>query len=120
MANASKGVSVQIQNLQQRNWYINKGQALYLCPSSVTISSFFNLSHDQEVVIVLGKPIGRIILEYGFSFVTKSGHGLRPGEAEAIRLISKHVSVPVPEVYYTNFISEYNECIEMSLIPGLH
>ena len=118
MVDASEGVPFQIQNLQEGKRYIKRGQTLFPCPSFVNISTFFDLAPDEEVVIVLGKPMGRIILEYDFSFVTKSGHGVRPAEAEAMRLISKHTSVPVPEVYYTKFISEYNGFIEMSLIQG--
>ena len=40
-------------------------------------SNFFNLALDEEVVTVLGKPMGRIILEYDFSLVTKSGYGYK-------------------------------------------
>lgn len=49
--------------------------------------------------------------------VTKSGHGVRRAEAEAMRLVSKHPSVPVPEVVSTNFGHGYGS-IEMTLILG--
>ncbi|ODM20326.1 hypothetical protein SI65_03379 [Aspergillus cristatus] len=35
-----------------------------------------------------------------------------------MRLVSKHTTVPVPEVYHTNFSSESNGSIEMSLVQG--
>lgn len=65
-------------------------------------SNFFDLAPDEEVVTVLGKPMGRIILEYDFSLVTKYGFGVQPAEAEAMRLISNYTSVPAPEVYHTD------------------
>ncbi|KAB8214223.1 hypothetical protein BDV33DRAFT_196274 [Aspergillus novoparasiticus] len=73
---------------------------------------------SEGVVTVIHKLCARVVLEYDFSFVTKSGFGVRPAEAEAMRLISKYTSVPAPKVYHTNFSSEYKESIEMSLIQG--
>lgn len=49
--------------------------------------------------------------------MAKSGHRVRPAEAEAMRLVSKHTSVPVPEVIFTNFDHDYRS-IEMTHIPG--
>lgn len=118
MTDISEGVRFSKQNLKEGNRYIKRGQTLFPCPSSVDASTFFDLAPDEEVVTVLCKPMGRIILEYDFSIVTKSGHGVRPAEAEAMRLISKYTTVPVPKVYHTDFSDEYDGFIEMSLIPG--
>ncbi|KOS45654.1 hypothetical protein ACN38_g3381 [Penicillium nordicum] len=118
MIDIPEGVPFQTQNLQEGSRYIKRGQTLFPCPSSLNVSNFFDLAPDEEVVTVLGKPMGRIILEYDFSIVTKSGHGVRPAEAEAMRLISRFTTVPVPEVYHMNFSSEYNGLIEMSLVQG--
>ncbi|KAB8210130.1 kinase-like domain-containing protein [Aspergillus parasiticus] len=107
-----------MQNLKQGNRYIKKGGKLFPCSSSVNTSTFFDLAPEEEVVNVIHKLCASIVLEYDFSFVTKSGFGVRPAEAEAMRLISKYTSVPAPEVYHTNFSSEYKGAIEMSLIQG--
>lgn len=118
MVDVSEGVPFQTRNLQVGSRYIKKDQMLFPCPSSVNAGNVFELAPDEEVVTVLDKPMGRIILEYDFSLVTKSGHGVRPVEAEAMRLISRHTTVPVPKVYQAGFSSEDNGFIEMSLIQG--
>ncbi|KAE8323535.1 kinase-like protein [Aspergillus sergii] len=102
----------------QGNRYIKKGGKLFPCPSSVNTSTFFDLAPDEEVVTVIHKLCARIVLEYDFSFVTKSGFGLRPAEAEAMRLVSKYTSVAVPQIYHTNFSCEDDGFIEMSLVQG--
>lgn len=84
MMDISKGVPFQTQNLQEGKQFIKRGQTIFRCPFSVNASNFFNLAPDEEVVTVLGKPMGRIILEYDFSLVTKSGFGVLPAEAEAM------------------------------------
>ncbi|CRG87972.1 hypothetical protein PISL3812_04994 [Talaromyces islandicus] len=61
--------------------------------------------------------MGRIVLEYDFSYVVKSGRGVRYAEAEAMRLVSKHTSVPVPEVLFKSFSPDHGS-IEMTIIPG--
>ncbi|OJJ31906.1 hypothetical protein ASPWEDRAFT_745350 [Aspergillus wentii DTO 134E9] len=94
MVDLSEGVPFSKQNLHEGNRYIKRGQTLFPCPSSVNASTFFDLAPDEEVVSVLAKPMARIILEYDFSIVTKSGHGVRPAEAEAMRLISRYTTVP--------------------------
>lgn len=96
MANPSDGIPFLLENLRQGHRYIKIGKTLFPCPPSADIS---DLPLDQEIITVLSKQMGRIILEHDFSYVTKSGHGVRPAEAEAMRLVSKHTSVPVPEVF---------------------
>lgn len=95
MSKTATAVPVSIQNYQEGRRYIKKDQLLYACSSPVDILS---LSPSQEVIIVSSKQIGRLVLEHDLSYVTKSGDGVRPAEAEAMRLVSQYTSVPVPEV----------------------
>lgn len=118
MSDVSKGVPFCVQNLQQGGRYIKRGTTLFPCPSSVNISSFFDLAPGDEVVTVLAKPMARLVLEYDFSVVIKSGHGVEPAEAEAMKLVSRHTSVPVPKVYDTNFKDINKGSIEMSPVQG--
>lgn len=114
MTEPSGGIPFRMQNMRKGNRYIKKGNTLFPCSSLENIS---DLPPDQEVITILSKQIGRIVLEHDFSYVTKSGHGVRPAEAEAMRLVAKHTSVPVPDVTYTKFGQDYGS-IEMTLIPG--
>jgi hypothetical protein len=114
MTDPSSGVPFQIQNLREGNRYIKKDKTLYPCPPFVDILS---LPPNQEVITVLSKQMGRLVLEHDFSYVTKSGHGVRPAEAEAMRLVSKHTSVPVAEMFFKSFSPDHGN-IEMTLIPG--
>lgn len=115
MSKTATAVPISIQNYQEGSRYIKKDQLLYDCPSPVDILS---LSPSQEVIPVLSKQIGRLVLEHDFSYVTKSGYGVRPVEAEAMRLVSQHTSVPVPEILFKSFGSDYGN-ITMTLIPGM-
>lgn len=115
MSETTTGVPSLVQNYQEGNRYIKENQLLYACPSPVDILS---LSPSQEVITVLSKQIGRLVLEHDFSYVTKSGHRVRPVEAEAMRLVSQHTSVPVPEVLFKIFGPDYGN-IDMTLIPGM-
>ena len=108
MDDVSQGIPFKINDLQEGERYIKKGQTLFPCPSSVSISNIINLPPDEEVVTMLAKPMARLVLEYDFSIVTKSGFGVQPAEAEATRLVSKYTSVPVPKLYHANFKTEYN------------
>jgi hypothetical protein len=87
------------------------------CPSFEKPEDILKLTPDEEVITVLGKQWARVVLEYDFSIVRKSGFGARPPEAEAMRLVSKHTSVPVPEVISTGFGDDYGR-INMTVIPG--
>ena len=42
------------------------------------------------------------------------GFEVQPAEAKAMRLVSKHTSVPVPKVYSTKFTSPCNGGFKMS------
>jgi hypothetical protein len=98
MTDPSGGIPFVMQNLQEGDRYIKKGNILLPCPSLEKPEDILKLPADEEVITVLGKQWARLVLEYDFSIVRKSGHGVRPSEAEAMRLVSKHTSVPVPEV----------------------
>lgn len=62
--------------------------------------------------------MGRLVLEHDFSYVTKSGHGVRSAEAEAMRLVFQHTSVLVPEVLFKSSGPNYGG-ITITLIPGI-
>lgn len=114
MPDSSTGIAFQIENLREGERYIKEDKTLYSCPSSVDISS---LPPNQEVISVLSKQTGRLILEHDSSYVTKSGYGVRPAEAEAMRLVSEHTFAPVPEVLSRSFGPDHG-IIQMTLIPG--
>ncbi|KAF3390735.1 hypothetical protein DPV78_011256 [Talaromyces pinophilus] len=115
MTATATAVPISVQNYQEGRRYIKKDRLLYACPSPIDILS---LSPSQEVITVLSKQFGRLVLEHDFSYVTKSGYGVRPVEAEAMRLVSQHTSVPVPEVLFKSFGPDYGY-INMTLIPGM-
>lgn len=82
---------------------------------------------EDEFIVVLNKIItGNLVLEHDLSCVTKSGYGVRPAEAEAIKLVAKNMgtSIPIPEVVFTSFVpsrhndSDYDGNIMMTLIRG--
>ncbi|PLN79019.1 hypothetical protein BDW42DRAFT_173849 [Aspergillus taichungensis] len=114
MTSPSDDIPFLVENMREKNRYIKIGETLFPCPSSVDILS---LPPDQEILTVLSKQMGRNILEHVFSYVAKFGRGVRPAEAEAMRLVSKHTSVPVPEVFFTNFSPDHGT-IKMTLIVG--
>jgi hypothetical protein len=113
-SDSSSGVPFLSENIREGNRYIKEDKTLYPCPSSVDI---FSLTPNQEIITVLSKQVGRLVLEHDFSYVTKSGSGVKPAESEAMRLVSKYTSVPVPELLVKSF-SLGNGSIHMTLISG--
>ncbi|KAJ5442169.1 kinase-like protein [Penicillium cf. griseofulvum] len=91
------------RNLHIGHRYIKKGNILLPCPSSVDPLS---LEDEQELIHVLDKQMGRLVIEWDASWVTKSGFGVRSAEAEAMKLVSKNTEVPVPEVLFTDFSAD--------------
>lgn len=73
----------------------------------------------KDVITVLGKQMARIVLEHDFSYVSKSGYGVRNSEAEAMKLVFEHTSAPVPEVLTTCFAGDEGN-IHMTTIPGTY
>ncbi|KAJ5544447.1 kinase-like protein [Penicillium sp. DV-2018c] len=96
----STEVPYEQQNLHKGHQYIKDGNTLLPCQSPVNP---LGLEAGQEVVTVLEKQMGRLVLEWDFSWVIKSGLGVRSAEAEAMRPVFKHTVVPVPEVLFTDF-----------------
>lgn len=96
----STEVPYEQRNLRKGHQYIKNGNTRLLCQSPVNP---LDLEAGQEVVTVLAKQMGRLVLEWDFSWVTKSGFGVLSAEAEAMRLVFKHTDVPVPEVLFTEF-----------------
>jgi hypothetical protein len=90
-------------NLHKGHRYIKDGNILIPCPSTLIPPG---LQAGQEMITVLDKQMGRLVLEWDSSWVTKSGFGVRSAEAEAMRLVFKHTDVPVPEVLFTDFSPE--------------
>lgn len=128
----STKVPYEQQNLHKGHHYIKDGNFLLPCQSSV--NPLF-LQAGQEVITVLDKQMARLVLEWDFSWVTKSGFGVRSAEAEAMRFVAKHTDVPVPEVLFTDFthvreVTDLSEIfkpdfrspeglIGMTIIPGI-
>lgn len=75
------------------------------------------LPTDGEVITVLAKQMGRVLLVHDYSYITKYGQSVRPREAEGMRLASKHSSVPAPEVIYDQYSDKVGN-IGMTIIPG--
>jgi hypothetical protein len=109
MVDYSNGVPYPLNNLQPGNRYIKEGYTLYPSPSPVDI---YSLPSSQEVIGVLSKQLGRLVLEYDTSWVVKSGFVVKPAEAEAMELVSKHSC----EVFLKHFNPRSGQ-IHMSLIP---
>ncbi|OQE44712.1 hypothetical protein PENCOP_c002G01014 [Penicillium coprophilum] len=88
------------KNLHKGHRYIKKGNTLLPCASYVDPLS---LEADQELIYVLDKQMGRLVVELDTSWVIKSGFGVRSAEAEAMRLVFRNTEIPVPEVLFTDF-----------------
>jgi hypothetical protein len=48
------------------------------CPSFENPEDILKLPADEDVITVLGKQWARLVLEYDFSIVRKSGFGVQP------------------------------------------
>lgn len=66
---------------------------------------------------VLAKQMRRVVLGNDFSYVSKSGFGVRQSEVEAMELVFEHTAVPVPEIMMAGFSGDRGN-IHMSIIPG--
>lgn len=105
MAESPTKVRYELANLHKGHRYIKEGNIIFPCPPT---QDPLSLPADQEIITVLDKQMGRLVLEWDSSWVTKSGFGVRSAEAEAMRLVFKHTDVPVPEVLFTKFDPEDN------------
>ncbi|OJD18931.1 hypothetical protein ACJ73_08680 [Blastomyces percursus] len=80
-------------------------------------SSELRLMRRKDVMTVLSKQGGRLVLERDYSYVSKGGTAVRRFEIEAMKLVAKRTSVPLPEVIYS-LISDRSGEIGMTTIPG--
>lgn len=107
------GIPFELRNIHEGESYINRDGRLFRY-SPVTPEE---LPADGEAITVLAKQMGRVLLMHDHSYVSKSGQAIRPSEAEAMRLVSKHSSIPAPEVIYAQFNGGHGS-IGMAIIPG--
>ncbi|GAB1198429.1 hypothetical protein APSETT444_007748 [Aspergillus pseudonomiae] len=96
----STGIPYQWSNLRIGERYIRVGKMLFPSPPTVDV---FTFPPNKQVIKVLDKQMARVVLEHDFSYVSKSGYGIRTSEAEAMKLVFQHTSVPVPKVLVTRF-----------------
>lgn len=87
---------------------------IFPCPASTTP---VNLPPNEQIKTILDKQSGKIVIQYKLLFVIKSGGGVRPAEAEALKLVSDCTSVPVPELFLFTFSPNHGS-IHISLFPG--
>lgn len=113
MAASIEGIPFKLRNIHEGESYVNRDGTLFryspLTPGQLPV--------DGEVITVLCKQMGRVLIMHDYSYASKSGQSVRSVEAEAMRLVSKHSSVPVPEVIYGLFDGGYGN-IGMTIIPG--
>ena len=118
----SAGIPYALQNLHVGQYYIRDDKTLIPCPPTVDPLS---LPPPREVIKVLSKQMGRLVLQLDVSYVIKEGSGVQPSEAEAMRLVFQHTDVPVPEVLFTEFhhvneIPDPQHCLkrDLNLLDG--
>lgn len=114
MDDSSGGELCILRNLHKGHRYIKKGVMIFPCPAPTTPG---DLPPNELIITILDKQGSRIVIQYNFLFVIKSGGGVRPAEAEALKLVSDCTSVPVPELFLSTFSPNHGS-IHMSLIPG--
>lgn len=114
MDDSSEGELFILKNLHQGHRYIKKGAMIFPCPASTTPDDLYP---NEQIITLLGKQSGRLVIQYNFVLVVKSGRGVRPAEAEALRLVSHYTSVSAPELFLSSFSPDFGS-IRMSLIPG--
>ncbi|KKZ62994.1 hypothetical protein EMCG_02706 [[Emmonsia] crescens] len=102
----TQGVPFASWNLRVGESYVNKNGILF----EYSPVSSEELPADGELITVLAKQMGRVLLIRDRSYITKS-------EAEAMRLVAKYTSIPVPEVIYSIFSSDHGT-IAMTIIQG--
>ena len=88
---AALGILFCWKNLHPGERYIKVGSTLYETSQSSPLP-------DGEEIRVMHKQGGRLVLEHDSSYISKSGASVRRVEEQAMRLVHKHTSVPIPEV----------------------
>ncbi|OJJ76237.1 hypothetical protein ASPBRDRAFT_401142 [Aspergillus brasiliensis CBS 101740] len=113
----SSGVPYKWRNLQPGKRYIRiDEETLFPCPSDFTEADILKFPPNKQLISVLDKQLARLVIEIDSSIVVKSGCGVRSSEVEAMKIVSKHTSVPVPEVIMARFHRKGE--IHMTIIPG--
>lgn len=75
----------------------------FLIPCQTPVHPF-DLEAGQQAITVLDKQMARLVVEWDRSWVTKQGFGVRPSEAEAMKLVFEHnKKTLVPEVLFSSF-----------------
>lgn len=106
MGDLHSAVPFTFGNIRQGHRYTKNGTTIF------PFSASDGIPVDHELLAILSKKSSRTVIEYDLNCVVKNGFEVQPAEAKAMRLVSKHTSVPVPEVYSTSFTSSRNRAIE--------
>ncbi|KAJ5790555.1 uncharacterized protein N7518_007566 [Penicillium psychrosexuale] len=102
MTQYSTEIPYEQQNLHKGHRYIKNGNMIAPCAWSLSPLDL-DPQDTRELIAVLDKQMGRLVIEWDSSWVTKSGIGVRSPEAEAMKLVYNQTDVPVPEVLFTRF-----------------
>ncbi|KAK2793345.1 hypothetical protein FQN52_001482 [Onygenales sp. PD_12] len=106
---------------QGKTYILLRGRLFDLPPSGTE-----GLDPHAEVITVLSRQGGRLVLQHDSDYISKSGTAIRKSESEAMKLVAKHTSIPVPRVIYAQFLAGDNitspnpsgNNIGMTIIPG--
>ncbi|EAS30335.3 phosphotransferase [Coccidioides immitis RS] len=111
--NLEDGVPFAYENLHVGETYLKLDKTLF----RITPDAKKGPPLEGDVITVLSKQGGRLVLERDYSYVSKGGTAVRRFEVEAMKLVAKRTSVPLPEVIYS-LISGCSGEIGMTTIPG--
>ncbi|KAM5472338.1 hypothetical protein MauCBS54593_002929 [Microsporum audouinii] len=111
--NLEDGVPFSYGNLHVGETYLKLNRKLFKIPPDAKKEPPL----EGDVFRVLSKQGGRLVLEREYSYVSKGGTAVRRFEVEAMKLVAKHTSVPLPEVIYS-LIDDHSGEIGMTTIPG--
>ncbi|EAS37582.3 uncharacterized protein CIMG_12600 [Coccidioides immitis RS] len=110
--NLENGVLFAYENLYVGETYLKLDTKLFKIPPDAKKE----LLLEGDVITVLSKQGGCLILEQDYSYISKGRMAVRCFEVEAMKLIVKHISVPLPEVIYS-LIDDCSSEIGMTTIP---
>jgi hypothetical protein len=106
-----------LENLREGQQYVLLRETLFKLPLSGTKG----LDPLAEVITVLSKQGGRLVLQHDSDYISKSGTAVRKSESEAMGIVAKHTSVSVPRVLYAQFFDgsgSVKNNIGMTIVPG--
>lgn len=107
MTTPTHGTPFELRNIHEGESSINRDETLF----KYSPATPEELLADGEVITVLAKQTGRVPLMHDYSHVSKTGRPVRFLEAEEMRLVSTHPSVPVPEAIYAQFNGSHGDII---------